>query len=236
MLHFLIIFKQNIRQIHRLKIWLAFFTCSCIILLNSCQSSINNITNINCATGEQILILGDSITAGYGLKPEQAYPYLLSQKLNLSVVNRGVNGDTTSDGLARLSEDILTEKPWMVIIGLGGNDFLQKVPKKITEQNLKSIISQIQAENAITVLLGMNLGLFTDEYKDLYQNLAEETGSYLIPQVLKGIIDNPKHRQSDIIHPNAIGQEILADKIAQALKPLLDEATLATGDRSFCSL
>lgn len=236
MLHFLIIFKQYLRQIHRLKILLAIFTCYCLVLLNSCQSSINNITNINCATGEEILVLGDSITAGYGLEPKQAYPYLLSQKLNLPIVNLGVSGDTTANGLARLSEDILTEKPWIVIIGLGGNDFLKKVPKKITEQNLKSIISQIQAENAITVLLGMNLGLFTDEYKDLYQNVAEETGSYLIPQVLKGIIDNPKHRQQDIIHPNAIGQAILADKIAQALKPLLDKTTLSTSDRGSCNL
>ena len=236
MFHFLSVFKQNIRQIYRLKIWLVLFTCYCIILLNSCKTSVNNITNINCATGEEILILGDSITAGYGLRPEQAYPYLLSQKLNLPIVNRGTSGDTTADGLARLSEDILIEKPWIVIIGLGGNDFLKKVPKKITEQNLKTIISQIQAENAITVLLGMNLGLFTDEYKNLYQNLAEETGSYLIPQVLKGIIDNPKHRQQDIIHPNAIGQEILADKIAQALKPLLDEAKLSTSDRGACSV
>ena len=226
MLNIFLIFKQSILQLHRLKIWLVIFTCHCIILLNSCQSTINNITNINSGTGEQILILGDSITAGYGLESEQAYPSLLSQKLNLPIVNRGVSGDTTADGLARLSEDILTEEPWMVIVGLGGNDFLKKVPKTLTEQNLRAIISQIQAENAITVLLGMNLGLFTDEYKDLYQRIAEETGSYLIPQVLKGILDNPKHRQQDIIHPNAIGQEILADKIAKALKPLLKKATL----------
>ncbi|MEM9274093.1 MAG: arylesterase, partial [Cyanobacteria bacterium P01_F01_bin.143] len=209
-----------------IKIWLAIFTCTCIIFLNSCQSKVNNITNINSTTGEQILILGDSITVGYGLQPQQAYPSLLSQKLNLPIVNRGVSGDTTTDALARLSEDILTEKPWMVLIGLGGNDFLKKVPKTLTEQNLRSIISQIQAENAITVLLGMNLGLFTDEYKELYQRVAESTGSYLIPQVLKGILDNPKHRQQDIIHPNAIGQEVLADKIAKSLKPLLAEATL----------
>ena len=218
--------KYNIRQIHHIKIWLAIFTCTCIIFLNSCQSKINNITNLNSATGEQILILGDSITVGYGLQPQQAYPSLLSQKLNLPSVNRGVSGYTTTDALARLSEDILTKQPWMVLIGLGGNDFLKKVPKTLTEQNLRSIISQIQAENAITVLLGMNLGLFTDEYKELYQRVAESTGSYLIPQVLKGIIDNPKHRQQDIIHPNAIGQEILADKIAKSLKPLLAKATL----------
>ncbi|ELS05365.1 lysophospholipase L1-like esterase [Xenococcus sp. PCC 7305] len=225
MFNILLFFRQKIWRSHGLKIWLATITGTCIVLLNGCQSEIVNITNINSATGEQIIVLGDSITAGYGLPAQQAYPFLLSQKINLPIVNRGVSGDTTADALARLSRDVLTEKPWMVIIGLGGNDFLKKVPKTLTEQNLRAIISQIQTENAITVLLGMNLGLFTDEYKDLYHNVAESTGSYLIPQVLKGIIDNPQHRQQDIIHPNAIGQEILAEKIARALKPVLEEAT-----------
>ena len=171
-------------------------------MLNSCQSEFSNIANINDGTGERILALGDSITAGYGLKQEQAYPYLLSQKINLPIVNVGVSGDKTADALARLPEDVLDENPWMVIVALGGNDFLKKVPKTVTEQNLKEIIAQVQVKKAITVILGMNLGLFTDEYKDLYQRVAEETNSYLIPQVLRGIIDNPKHRQQDIIHPN----------------------------------
>ena len=199
---------------------------SCILVLNSCQSKFDNIANINNGTGERILALGDSITAGYGLKQEQAYPYLLSQKINLPIVNVGVSGDKTADALARLPEDVLKENPWMVIIALGGNDFLKKVPKTVTEQNLKEIIAQVQAKKAITVILEMNLGLFTDEYKDLYQRVAEETNSYLIPQVLKGIIDNPKHRQQDIIHPNQIGQEILANKIAKSLDPLLKQAEL----------
>ena len=202
------------------------FTFSYTLLLNSCQSRFDNIANINNGTGEKILALGDSITAGYGLKQEQAYPYLLSQKIDLPIVNLGVSGDKTSDALVRLSEDVLIKKPWMVIIALGGNDFLKKVPKTVTEQNLKEIIAQIQAKKAITVILGMNLGLFTDEYKDLYQRVAEETNSYLIPQVLKGIIDNPKHRQQDLIHPNQIGQEILADLIAKSLDPLLKQAKL----------
>ena len=213
--------------LHLLKITsIAILIFSSVLILNSCQSKFDNIANINNGTGEKILALGDSITAGYGLKVEQAYPYLLSQKINLPIVNLGVSGDKTADALARLPEDVLTENPWMVIVALGGNDFLKKVPKAETERNLKEIIAQIQAKKAITVILGMNLGLFTDEYKDLYQRVAEETNSYLIPQVLKGIIDNPKHRQQDIIHPNSIGQGILADKIAKSLDPLLKQAKL----------
>ena len=208
------------------KILLIFLVGFCIIGLNSCQDKLATITNIDLGSGEKIIVLGDSITAGFGLQLEQAYPYLLSQKLGLPIVNRGVSGDRTADGLARLSEDILSENPWLVIVGLGGNDFLKKVPKSETEQNLRDIIGLIQAEKAITVILGMNLGLFSDEYQELYQRVAEETGSYLIPQILKGIIDNPKHRQSDIIHPNAIGQELLAEKIAKGLEPLLKEAKI----------
>ena len=196
-----------------------------LFLLTNCQNQLSPITNLNHGAGQNIIILGDSITAGYGLNLEQAYPYLLSQKLNLPILNSGVSGDKTADGLARLSNDVLSQEPWIVIIALGGNDFLRKVPKIKTEQNLRMIIAQIQAQRAITVLLGMNLGLFKDEYRDLYQRVAQETGSYLIPQVLKGIIDNPQHRQKDIIHPNARGQEILANRIASDLKPLLEKAT-----------
>ncbi len=225
---------NNFAEKYQRRFWLYFckvasiivLTFSLTLLLNSCQSRFDNIANINNGTGEKILALGDSITAGYGLEQKQAYPYLLSQKINLPIFNLGVSGDKTSDALARLSEDVLIEKPWMVIIALGGNDFLKEVPKAETEQNLKEIIAQVQAQQAITVILGMNLGLFSDEYKDLYQRVAKETNSYLIPQVLKGIIDNPKHRQQDIIHPNNIGQEILADKIAKSLDPLLKQAKL----------
>ena len=219
-------FRFGFSTFWRKKILIVTFTLGCVLLLNSCQNKLADINNLDSGAGEKIYVLGDSITAGFGLKPEQAYPYLLSQKINLPIVNRGVSGDRTADGLARLSEDVLVEKPWLVIVALGGNDFLKKVPKIETEQNLRKIIAQVQAEDAITVILGMNLGLFSDEYKELFERVATETGSYLIPQVLKGIIDNPKHRQQDIIHPNQLGQEILADKVAKSLEPLLKQAKL----------
>jgi acyl-CoA thioesterase-1 len=200
--------------------------CALLVLLTNCQHQFDNIVNLHSGTGKQIIVLGDSITAGYGLETSQAYPNLLAQKLDLPILNRGVSGDTTADGLQRLEVDVLDESPWLVIVALGGNDFLKKVPKTTTEQNLRSIIAKIQAQKAISVILGMNLGLFKDEYRDLYQRVATDTGSFLIPQVLKGIIDNPKHRQQDIIHPNAIGQEILATHIAKDLQPLIQAATL----------
>lgn len=212
----------------KLRILLISLACASLLLLTNCSSQFNEIKNLNNGTGKQIIVLGDSITAGYGLTPQQAYPNLLAQQLDLDlpILNRGVSGDTTANGLARLRKDVIDEQPWLVIIGLGGNDFLRKIPKSATETNLNVMITQVQAEGAITVLLGMNLGLFKDEYQEIYARLAQDTGSYLIPQVLKGIIDNPKHRQQDIIHPNQKGQEILANRIAKALKPLLEQATL----------
>lgn len=229
------ILKKWFLSAKRSKIYLFSFLCTLLLLLTNCQSQFSEITNLHSGVGQQIIVLGDSITAGYGLNTEQAYPYLLSQKLNLPVLNRGVSGDKTADGLARLAQDVLSQEPWIVIVALGGNDFLKKVPKIETEQNLREIISQIQSQKAITVLLGMNLGLFKDEYQDLYERVAQETGSYLIPQVLKGIIDNPQHRQKDIIHPNAKGQEILANRITEALKPLLKEADDISDSESLSS-
>ena len=119
--------------------------------------------SIDSGTGENIYILGDSITAGFGLKQEQAYPYLLSQKINLPVVNRGVSGDRTADGLARLSEDVLVEKPWLVIVALGGNDFLKKVPKTETEQNLTSASGKSRAILAVSVGMRTSHGFISHD-------------------------------------------------------------------------
>ncbi|WRH66128.1 MAG: GDSL-type esterase/lipase family protein [Planktothrix sp. GU0601_MAG3] len=107
---------------------------------------------------------------------------------------------------------------------MGGNDFLQKLPKTETEANLKEIVTKIQEKQAIAVLLGINLGLFTDEYAEIYQRVAQETQAYLIPQILEGIIDNPKYRQEDFIHPNAAGHQRLGERVAKDLKPLLEKA------------
>jgi acyl-CoA thioesterase-1 len=128
-------------------------------------------------------------------------------------------------GLSRLQKDALAAEPWLVIVELGGNDFLQKIPKTETEQNLRQIVTSIQQQKAIVVLLGINLGYIEDEYDELYQRVAKDTQAYLIPQVLTGIVDNPKNRQEDIIHPNAAGHQLLATRVAKNLQPLLAQAT-----------
>lgn len=193
------------------------------LIVTSCGNSQNNIKNLQAGAGNQIIVLGDSIASGYGVKETESFPSVLSRLLNLSIVNRGVAGDTTADGLNRLQQDVLSASPWLVIVELGGNDYLRKIPISETEQNLRQIITQIQAQNAIVVLLGINTGV-VDEYQEMYANLAEETQSFLIPQIFTGILNSPKHRQEDGIHPNAAGHEKLAQRVAAALKPLLKQA------------
>ncbi|EAW36653.1 GDSL-type esterase/lipase family protein [Lyngbya sp. PCC 8106] len=189
-----------------------------------CSQGLDSVKNIDGGVGEQIIVLGDSIASGYGVAEAEAFPNVLSRKLGLPILNQGVAGDTTAMGLNRLQGDVISQNPWLVMVELGGNDYLRKVPLAETEENLRQIITQIQQQGAIVVLLGINPGLLNDPYKEMFEKVAQETQAYLIPQIFKGVLDNPKHRQDDVIHPNAVGQEILASRVADDLRPLLKEA------------
>ncbi|TVQ13932.1 MAG: arylesterase [Leptolyngbya sp. DLM2.Bin27] len=182
------------------------------------------VKNLNRGTGEQIIALGDSITAGAGVGPAAAYPNLLSQTLELPIVNQGRGGDTTATALNRLQLDVIDANPWLVIVGLGGNDYLQQVPPTETEANLRQIVTRLQQSGAIVVLLGMDVSPFNGSYEGLYQRVANEAQAYLIPGVLSGL--NEARYLSDPIHPNQAGHEILASRVAEGLKPLLEAATL----------
>lgn len=124
-------------------------------LVIGCSSSVNQVKNVQLGQGEQIIVLGNSIASGYGVNPEQAFPSVLSRQLNVPILNQGVAGDTTAMGLARLQTDVLDENPWLVMVELSGNDYLQRIPETETEENLRQIITQIQAQGAIAVILGI---------------------------------------------------------------------------------
>lgn len=202
---------------------LLFATWSFVI---SCSSSVNSVKNLQLGQGEQIIVLGDSIASGYGLNPEQAFPSVLSRRLNVPILNKGVAGDTTAMGLARLQTDVLDENPWLVMVELSGNDYLQSIAETETEKNLRQIITQIQAQGAIAVILGINVGVVGDKYDQMFVQLAKETQAYLIPQILKGLLREEKYRQDDIIHPSAAGHEIIGDRIFEGLQPLLKAAKI----------
>ncbi|HEY9850056.1 MAG TPA: arylesterase [Leptolyngbyaceae cyanobacterium] len=210
--------------------WIWFFSlmfCS-LFAFTSCGNHIDSVKNLKTGAGSQIIVLGDSIASGYGVTETEAFPSVLSRQLGVPILNRGVSGDTTAAGLNRLQNDVLSAEPWLVIVELGGNDFLRRIPKSETEQNLRQIITGIQGKGAIAVLLGINMGLTGDSYQQIYDRVAKDTKAYLIPQILKGILDDTRYRQDDVIHPNAAGQALLATRIAKDLQLLLQKATWPT--------
>jgi len=197
-------------------------------LVVSCSSSVSQVKNLQLGQGEQMIVLGDSIASGYGINPEQAFPSIVSRRLNVPILNQGVPGDTTAMGLARLQTDVLDENPWLVMVELSGNDYLQGIPETETEENLRQIITQIQAQGAIAVILGINVGVVGDNYDRMFEELAKETQAYLIPQILKGLLRDERYRQDDIIHPSAAGHEIIGDRVFEGLQPLLKAAKIPT--------
>lgn len=177
------------------------------------------ITNKN-AGSSVIVAFGDSLTYGTGARNGEDWPSLLSAKAGCRVLNKGVPGDTTSDALARLKRDVLDQNATIVIVGLGGNDILQRSPETETFSNLRTIVDQIQASGAMVVVLGLNGFPFGGSLKAGYADLARDTGSVLVPNLMGGILTNAKYK-SDQIHPNAAGYKLIADKIYNEIKPYL---------------
>ena len=171
-------------------------------------------------SGENLICFGDSLTFGTGASEGQDYPSRLSEMFSKPVINAGVPGDTTSSAMKRLDQDVLSRKPKIVFITLGGNDLKNGVSKKVAFDNLKIVVEKIQDEGALVVIGGINIPFWGKGFGEAYENLAEETGSILIPNIYKGIIGNPK-LMSDRIHPNAKGYEIIAKFFYDVVKPYL---------------
>ena len=179
------------------------------------------------SSGQTIVAFGDSLTSGYGARDGQDYPSVLSARIGTTIINAGVNGDTTESALQRVESDVLPEEPRIVIVGLGGNDALRGVPIAETEANLRSIISTIQDAGAMVILLGYRFPTMRGDYEGMYERVAEETGSLLIDDLLDGILSDPKLK-SDAIHPNAAGYELIAGRVEEPLRELITAAEKAT--------
>jgi acyl-CoA thioesterase-1 len=187
----------------------------------------------------RIVALGDSITAGYGLGREQAYPALLQAKIDAAglpfeVVNAGVSGDTTAGGLRRVAW-ALGPGADVLIVALGGNDGLRGVAPEQTEKNIAGIIERARAKNpevaVIVAAMQMpgNMGAeFAEEFRALFPQVAEGGDAALVPFLLEGVGGVAEFNQDDLIHPNAEGQKRVAENIWKVLRPLL-EARAAQG-------
>jgi acyl-CoA thioesterase-1 len=201
------------------------------------NSEINNIEN------KTVVCLGNSLTAGYGATTPgiddktRSYPSYLQDKINIPVVNAGVSGDTTAQGLARINTDVLSEDPLIVIIELGANDLFHVLPPGVTKNNLQSIISMVNDGNrkiyvakfyteevarALANSIGItNYNLQTmliNQYDEMFETLAASNNVELIEDIWSGVWSV---HMSDEVHPNARGYEIMANNYYNALKPYL---------------
>jgi len=180
---------------------------------------------------DNILILGDSLSAGYGLKTEQNWVTLLQQRLNqqypdYTIINASVSGDTTANGLNRLPAALKLSQPKIIIIELGANDGLRGLPLGYAKNNLEKIIKASQQQASKILLLGMkippNYGKkYTQAFAEIFPQLAEQYNLSLVPFMLKGVSGHPKYIQTDGLHPNAQAQALILDNIWPYLQTLL---------------
>ncbi|MBV9349707.1 MAG: arylesterase [Patescibacteria group bacterium] len=170
-------------------------------------------------SGTDIIAFGDSLVAGIGATPGHDLVSDLSREIGKPIVNLGHSGDTTADALARVSE-LDKYHPGIVIVLLGGNDFLQKVPVDESFANLAKIVETVQKKRAEALIVGLRVSPTRDNFDDAYQKLADASHAAYVPDVLDGFYGDPAY-MSDTLHPNDRGYAIMAARIAPALKKLL---------------
>ncbi len=166
-----------------------------------------------------IVAFGDSLVAGQGATEGNDFVSLLSIKSGQQILNLGKNGDTTESALSRL-ESVTKTNPDIVIVLLGGNDYLRQVPQIQTFQNLDKIVNTLQDHGAAVIILGVRGGLLRDTYEDNFREFAKMHGAAYVPNVLDKLIGNTE-LMSDAVHPNDKGYEKIAEKVLPTLEDLL---------------
>jgi acyl-CoA thioesterase-1 len=226
---------------HFLKIRSIITGCLLILLLgcsNDKQTTSNNQgpsadkESTTVTKKKTIVFFGNSLTAGYGLSPDEAFPALIQKKidsLNLPylVVNAGVSGETSSGGKTRI--DWILQQPMDIfVLELGANDGLRGIPLSTTKSNLQEIIDKVKAKNPAIKLVfaGMQLPpsmgqAYTTEFRNIYTELAKKNSMALIPFLLDGVGGEPELNQADGIHPTAEGHRIVAENVWKELEKLL---------------
>jgi acyl-CoA thioesterase I len=177
-----------------------------------------------------IVCFGDSITAGFGLEPGKAYPELLQKDLDARgleyrVVNMGVSGDTTQDGLGRM-QLALMEKPTIVLLELGGNDGLRGIPIEVTRNSLAQMIEAFQSVGARVLLAGMTLPPnygqpYIAQFEKMYRDLAAKYKTRFIPFLLEGVGGHDEFMQRDGLHPNAAGARKVETLVMKSIQGML---------------
>ena len=220
-----------------LHTWSSLISLFVLSIFSGCPSNPENPTETqvyrknSTENSFRILILGDSLTEGYGVSAQQAFPSLLEKKLNdefssdknrsYEIINAGISGSTSSGGVSRI-EWLLKSKPDFLILALGGNDGLRGVPIEETKNNLEKIILAAKSKDIPTLLAGMkmppNYGIeYTREFSKQFEDLANQEDVPLIPFLLEGVGGNPAMNLPDRIHPNPAGHQKIAETVYQNL-------------------
>ena len=194
-------------------------------------------SSVKAASKPRIVFLGDSLTAGLGLAPEQSYPALLQRKLDANgyryeVVNAGVSGDTSAGGLRRLDWSLEGDVK-VLVVALGGNDGLRGLSPPDMKANLTAIVDRARQRGITVILAGMeappNYGAdYTRQFRDVYLDLAKTYDVRLVPFLLQGVAGMSGLNQADGIHPNARGAQLVADLVWSALEPVLARPAAVT--------
>ncbi len=179
-----------------------------------------------------VLVMGDSLSAGYGIEITQGWVALLETEMatkhQLKWINASVSGETTSGGKARLDQLLKTHQPDYVILELGGNDGLRGQPLSLIRNNLQSMIDSIHQQEAKILLLGMQIppnygARYTESFAKIYSELAEKNNLLLVPFLLEGVATNPSLMQNDGIHPTAEGQPLVMENVRGYFERLLED-------------
>jgi acyl-CoA thioesterase-1 len=189
--------------------------------------------SVSASDSPVLLILGDSLSAGYGMDREHSWVNLLELRLEQNghsyrILNSSISGDTTQGGLARLPRLIDRYQPEIVIIELGGNDGLRGINPDVTRQNMTRMIQYSQQSGARVLLTGIRLppnygAVYLQQFESIYTDLAAEYDTLLVPFFMDGVVFVPGLLQSDGIHPNEKGQPVLLDNVWAVLAPQLNK-------------
>ncbi|MGP9765765.1 arylesterase [Halomonas sp. AOP13-D3-9] len=199
-----------------------------VLLIVTVASPSINAEPVNADAGPTLLVMGDSLSAAYGIERDEGWVSLLAERLegDAHVINASISGETTSGGLQRFSEIIGQRQPDIVLIELGGNDGLRGLSPNQMQANLASMIEQSQDFGAQVLLLGIDIPpnygqAYRDAFTGVFYSLAEEYDVSLVPFLLEDIALNDALMQSDGIHPTADAQPIILDNVWPELKPML---------------
>ncbi|MCW8926769.1 MAG: arylesterase [Xanthomonadales bacterium] len=179
-----------------------------------------------------IVVLGDSLSAGYGMDREESWVELLKIRLHqtghsYTVLNSSISGDTTQGGLSRLPRLLQRYQPEFVLVELGGNDGLRGLKPEVTRQNIRDIILLSQSNGARVLLTGIRLPpnygeAYLEQFESIYADLAAEYSTLLVPFFMDGVVFEPGMLQADGIHPSAEAQSVLLENVWRVLAPELD--------------